>query len=164
MQHYLTVFNRVVLTSTSLEERAVVFVFFHFLLNKLAAGERLVIKCDHDTALKVLDEIPTSWGGFLCSLRSAVALLGRQLVGQVDNHVLDKIFFVSSWMGITLNCIRSFPFIVILLFQMWQWDREHWLWTSRGVPILFWYCHSFCRRWDSLTLFWGWDCLCYYNI
>ena len=112
MQHYLTVFNRVVLTSTSLEERAVVFVFFHFLLNKLAAGERLVIKCDHDTALKVLDEIPTSRGGFLCSLRSAVALLGRQLVGQVDNHVLDKILFVSSWMGITLNCIRSFPWYV----------------------------------------------------
>ena len=36
---YLTVLNRVVLTSTSLEERAVVFVFFHFLLNKLAAGQ-----------------------------------------------------------------------------------------------------------------------------
>ena len=99
---YLTVFNRVVLTSTSLEERAAVFVFFHFLLNKLAAGQRLVIKCDHgrlimDTALKVLDEIPTSRGGFLCFLRSAVALLGWQLVGQVDNHFLDKILCASSW-------------------------------------------------------------------
>ena len=99
---YLTVFNRVVLTSTSLEERAAVFVFFHFLLNKLAAGQRLVIKCDHgrlimDTALKVLDEIPTSRGGFLCSLRSAMALLGWQLVGQVDNNFLDKILCASSW-------------------------------------------------------------------
>ena len=99
---YLTVFNRVVLTSTSLEERAGVFGFFHFLLNKLAAGQRLVIKCDQgrlimDTALKVLDEIPTSRGGFLCSLRSAVALLGWQLVGQVYNHFLDKILFASSW-------------------------------------------------------------------
>ena len=94
---YLTVFNRVVLTSTSLEERAAVFVFFHFLLNKLAAGQRLVIKCDQDTALKVLDEIPTSRGGFLCSLRSAVALLGWQLVGQVDSHFLDEILCASSW-------------------------------------------------------------------
>ena len=105
---YLTVFNRVVLTSTSLEERAAVFVFFHFLLNKLAAGQGLVIKCDHDTALKVLDEIPTSRGGFLCSLCSAMALLGRQLVGQVDSRFL----FVSSWMGISSNCIRSFPWYV----------------------------------------------------
>ena len=99
---YLTVFNRVVLTSTSLEERAAVFVFFHFLLNKLAAGQRLVIKCDHgrlmmDTALKVLDEIPTSRGGFLCSLCSAMALLGRQLVGQVYNNFLDKVLCASSW-------------------------------------------------------------------
>ena len=90
---------------------------------QVGSRSELVIKCDQgrlmmDTALKVLDEIPTSREGFLCSLRSAMALLGRQLVGQVDNHVLDKILFVSSWMGITLNCIRSFPFIVILLFQM----------------------------------------------
>ena len=117
---YLTVFNRVVLTSTSLEERAAVFVFFHFLLNKLVAGQGLVIKCDQgrlmmDTALKVLDEIPTSRGGFLCSLRPAVALLGRQLVGQVDSHFLFLLVLGWVFLQIVLDLFHG-TYIVIFVF------------------------------------------------